>query len=590
MTTVLTGVDAARAALMAAARAVLAGAIDPAEQAATHPVWSRRAHEIARCILEEDLDGFTQWPLVVETMFAGESSATRRQLDVLRALPDWRTRWRPALRESPLGRPAASTLHPASSANLIRQAYLLARFEAAMGARIDTFDRIVEFGGGFGALCRLARRLGFRGRYVILDIEPMRSLQRWYLRGNGIAVADDGGACAETDVVSLPVSALPGLFPEAAPRTAFLAHGSIGETPIPLRDEVLHTLKRGQVEAIWLFYQQNFGVQNAHYFAGAIKEFLNVYAADLQPFEPGADPEAYIYGHACLALRRIPGRAFRPGIRNLRKAPFETRDLRRLAVEEVHTAVRRAVETRAPLSLVRLGDGEGRVIGYPDHVPPRLLADIWHTWFGHRAYTKAMAAQIRGALKEVCRAADIVGIPKAEPNIDCEFGRVAALLPCEDFVTPRTMLCHAGIHLGLHRAGLYPSLLAGLPSIGVVGPRDLTRVLPALADVGRVEWLSVPPEMAFSDLAPAEKAAQVAVDAHLDDRFPALMERELPDLLARHPGLLVLVGAGILGKLYCGRIRALGGIALDVGSMMDVWAGLKTRDNHDFADLRTVSG
>lgn len=259
-------------------------------------------------------------------------------------------------------------------------------------------------------------------------------------------------------------------------------------------------------------------------------------------------------------------------------------------MEEVHATVRRAIETRTPLSLVRLGDGEGRVIGYPDHVPPRLLADIWHTWFGHHAYTEAAAAEIRSALKGVCRAADIVGIPKAEPNIDCEFGRVAVLLPREDFVTPETMLCHAGIHLGLHRAGLYPSLLAGLPRVGVVGPRDLTGILPALADVGSVEWLPVPPEMAFSDLAPAEKSVQVAADAHLNVRFPALMEREIPDLLARHPGLVVLVGAGILGKLYCGRIRELGGIALDVGSMMDVWAGLKTRDNHDFAGLRAVSG
>ncbi|KQT17776.1 hypothetical protein ASG40_17345 [Methylobacterium sp. Leaf399] len=584
-----TTAEEGRAALMQAACAVIDGAIEPAESAATHPVWGRRAREVARCILEEDLDGFTRWPVVMQTMFVGEQPDTRRQLDALKSLPDWRLRWRPALKESALGRPAASSLHPASSANQIRQAYLLARFEAAMETRIDAFDQIVEFGAGFGALCLLARRLGFGGRYVLLDIEPMRSLQRWYLRSNGIAVTGDG-TLPEAGAVTLPVSELPKLFPETDPRTAFLAHCSLGETPIPLRDEMLHTLKRVQTEAIWLVYQQNFGVHNSHYFAGAAKDFLNVYEVGIRPLEPGAAPDSPTYGHACLALKRVPGRAFRPGIKNLRRPPFETRDMRRLAVEEVSAVVRRAVDARTPLSLLRLGDGEGRVIGYPDHVPPRLLADIWRVWFGHAGFTDEAVARLRHDLKIACREADVVGIPKAEPDVDCEFGRVAALLPREDFITPSTLLCHAGVHFGLQRAGLYPALLAGLPYVGVIGPRDLGQVLPALYGVRGVAWLPVPPEMAYSDLPEAEKAALVSADAHLNERYPELMEREIPDLLARAPGLLVLVGAGILGKIYCGRVRQLGGIAIDVGSMMDVWAGLKTRDNQDFANLRPVFG
>jgi len=38
-------------------------------------------------------------------------------------------------------------------------------------------------------------------------------------------------------------------------------------------------------------------------------------------------------------------------------------------------------------------------------------------------------------------------------------------------------------------------------------------------------------------------------------------------------GKLFLVGAGFLGKIYCDLIKRHGGIALDVGSMMDRWAG-----------------
>jgi hypothetical protein len=38
-------------------------------------------------------------------------------------------------------------------------------------------------------------------------------------------------------------------------------------------------------------------------------------------------------------------------------------------------------------------------------------------------------------------------------------------------------------------------------------------------------------------------------------------------------GMLVLVAAGILGKIYCHAISEKGGIAIDVGSVLDLCAG-----------------
>jgi hypothetical protein len=43
------------------------------------------------------------------------------------------------------------------------------------------------------------------------------------------------------------------------------------------------------------------------------------------------------------------------------------------------------------------------------------------------------------------------------------------------------------------------------------------------------------------------------------------------------PGTLVLVGAGIPGKVYCQWLKELGCIALDIGAVFDVWAGRATR-------------
>jgi hypothetical protein len=57
--------------------------------------------------------------------------------------------------------------------------------------------------------------------------------------------------------------------------------------------------------------------------------------------------------------------------------------------------------------------------------------------------------------------------------------------------------------------------------------------------------------------------------------YPVMFERCL-DWISRtvKPGQLWLVGAGILGKIYCQAIRAQGGVAIDVGSVIDLSSGL----------------
>ena len=43
------------------------------------------------------------------------------------------------------------------------------------------------------------------------------------------------------------------------------------------------------------------------------------------------------------------------------------------------------------------------------------------------------------------------------------------------------------------------------------------------------------------------------------------------------PGTLILVAAGVLGKIYCDKIKSKGGIALDIGSILDMWATIPSR-------------
>ena len=42
-------------------------------------------------------------------------------------------------------------------------------------------------------------------------------------------------------------------------------------------------------------------------------------------------------------------------------------------------------------------------------------------------------------------------------------------------------------------------------------------------------------------------------------------------------GTTFLVGVGVLGKVYCDRIKGKGGVAIDIGSILDSWAMVPSR-------------
>jgi hypothetical protein len=92
-----------------------------------------------------------------------------------------------------------------TNAMAIAHALHLFRFHSRLGSYLHDADCIVEFGGGFGSMCRLIGALGFRGRYVIFDLPPVLALQRYYLGLHGIEADDSGRAdvwlCPALDLV-----------------------------------------------------------------------------------------------------------------------------------------------------------------------------------------------------------------------------------------------------------------------------------------------------------------------------------------------------------------------------------------------------
>ncbi len=237
------------------------------KDAVLSPTWKRFCERLEQSVREKDVARFLEWPEVIKPMFVGWSEFGGAELRYLRGLEDWKSRWEKVLPEDGLGAPAPYWCYPRSSGNRIHHVYHLAQFEQQTGRRIESFGRVVEFGGGYGSLCHLIHRLGFRGNYIIHDLPPFTALQRFYLSGLGYVV--DG-----QDALGIQLSSswdvLDRLLEGDEQETLFVATWSLSEAPPEVRELMVERLRRVRgLSAFLLAYQEHFdGWDNLRFFEG----------------------------------------------------------------------------------------------------------------------------------------------------------------------------------------------------------------------------------------------------------------------------------------------------------------------------------
>jgi hypothetical protein len=223
--------------------------------------WASLVNHFRHLVATEDPRQFLAWDHL-HTMFVGNADFVGPELEHLKSRGDWEGRWREAVRESEVGHPLRFPSYPQSSGNLLHHAYHLSQFEEATGARVDDFDMVFEFGGGYGSMCRLFHKLGFKGRYVIFDFAEFSLLQQFFLKSVGVPVRDvnalvagEHGAATVSDPARLK-ELLPALTGKSR-ASLFVATWSLSETPAELRREVI-PLTSG-FNAFLLAYQERFG-------------------------------------------------------------------------------------------------------------------------------------------------------------------------------------------------------------------------------------------------------------------------------------------------------------------------------------------
>lgn len=240
---------------------------DDASAAGSRWVGQRRA--LREQIAGGRLEDFLRWNVIQDTMF---HDPDRGELETLRMRSDWVSVCQ-ALVDSPIGYPYPYFAFPESGGNLIHLAYNLGMFSERF-SDIASLECIVEFGGGYGGMCRLAHALGFKGTYIIFDLPEFSHLQEYYLRSAGVASVVRGA-----EATAGPGITLVDTFDDLAKaietsqanqkKSLLIATWSLSEAPVDIRERFLAIV---HPQNYLLAYQQRFGeVDNAHHF-GALKQ------------------------------------------------------------------------------------------------------------------------------------------------------------------------------------------------------------------------------------------------------------------------------------------------------------------------------
>jgi hypothetical protein len=242
----------------------------PAAASDAEATWLAYRRRFRRDVLTRDPRRFLRWP-VLRPMYKRDAPYLGSWLAYLRAHRDWPSRWRPAIRESAVGDPRPYVDDRWTSGNLLKQAYHACRFEDVTGARLSDVDVVLEFGAGYGAFCRLAFALGFRGTYAMYDFPEFSALQAFYVRAHGLPIAEGSRPPARGAPRILTLSSLgelDELLADGLPgRAAFVALWSLSEAPWPFRDAVAARLTG--FDAFVIGYQPRFGeIDNTEWFRG----------------------------------------------------------------------------------------------------------------------------------------------------------------------------------------------------------------------------------------------------------------------------------------------------------------------------------
>lgn len=223
------------------------------------PLWADFNRSLERSLLPHPSWSFLRNPTIASTMVI-----TKEGLNMQEELTYLTQQYVPGqlshiLREDPLGRPFIANQTYLTSHNSIHHAHHIARFFSVTGAQAHEIDRVVEWGGGYGNLVKIYRRITNRmPQWVIIDTPLLSVLQWLYLStifgpGQVKLITSPDQKPLEHGITLVPVQ-----WYQQVPLRAdlFVSTWAISESPIHLQDDVAKEYQWFGAQHLLIGYQE----------------------------------------------------------------------------------------------------------------------------------------------------------------------------------------------------------------------------------------------------------------------------------------------------------------------------------------------
>lgn len=254
-------------------------------------MYTQLIYEAKRC----DARDFLRWDIINKTLHLKNRAEADEWYKYLINLSNWKTKWEKVIKENSVGNPIVFNKDNRTSPQLVQHIFNLAYFEDMMSIDITDIDLVIEFGGGYGSVCRVFYNLNYDGKYFIYDLKPFSILQTLYLRDLGIDVINEQDEiwnqvwCAsELGYMRKVLKAYMGR------KILFIADWSLSETPLSLREKVFDILE-DRCTYFHICYQHEFdNINNKEYFSKFQNRFKNIEWRDMEvPYHQG---NSFLFG------------------------------------------------------------------------------------------------------------------------------------------------------------------------------------------------------------------------------------------------------------------------------------------------------
>lgn len=215
--------------------------------------WDSNRKQLRNNILQNNIKDFLNWDVVQNTMFFEPPVEEYEKVmgnDVLKK----------AIVESKIGCPKPYYMDYKTSGNLITHASHLLHILDKIN--LDKVDSIVEFGGGYGSMCRLLRNIGYKKDYILFDLPEFLALQKFFIS------EVDKDYLKNTEFVS-DMKNLPKVR-----NSLLIATWSLSEADMKCREDFLNRIS---FDYCLIGFQKNFhGIDDLEYFEKFKKSYPNI--------------------------------------------------------------------------------------------------------------------------------------------------------------------------------------------------------------------------------------------------------------------------------------------------------------------------